>query len=133
MKFDISAVSRSAVTTAGNITRSPFALFGDRIPTAFAGIPSAEKSIIYFNTPVSFSNSAWTTPEPQFWYDKHEHSFVAIHPASVISASDANIQYLNNQLSFSYTLPSDHTQISDIMVATHRRRYIDQREYDKNN
>lgn len=132
MKFDISTVSRSAVTTTSSITGNPFAVFGDMIPSEIADNPSA-RTIVYHNTPVKFINSAWTTPAPQYWFNNHDHSFVAIHPASVLSTTDAEIQYSTSQLSFTYTLPTDdHAKIPDILAATHRRKYKDQREYDEN-
>lgn len=118
MKFDISSVSRSAVTTAANITASPFAVFGDRLPEQ-----SSERIIIYHNSPVTYINSAWVTAENQYWHNHHEHSFVAIHPASVLSTTDVNPQYSNSKLSFTYTLPSDHSKTTDILAATHRRKY----------
>lgn len=124
MKFDISAVSRSAVTTASNITGNPFALFGDRVSDK----PS-ERSVIFENIPVTFLNAVWSSPVVQYWYNNREHSFVAIHPASVLSGTDAGIQYLNSRLSFSYRLSSDHSKIKDILVATHRRKY--QKKYDE--
>ena len=124
MKFDISSVSRSAVTTAANITANPFAVFGDMIPSEIADNHSA-RTIIYHNTPVTYNEAkaAWTTPAPQYWYPKHDHSFVGVHPASALSAADANIQYSNSQLSFTYTLPTDHTKVTDILSATQRRRF----------
>lgn len=129
MKFDISTVSRAAVTTAGNITENPFAVFGYMVPSKSADIPSA-RTIIYNNTPVTYVNSAWMTEETQYWYNDHVHSFVAIHPASAVNRSDANPQY-SDALSFTYTLPSDITQTTDILAATHRRQYNDLRKYDE--
>lgn len=122
MKFDISSVSRSAVTTASNITEKPFAIFGDVTPSQNDG-DNSTPTIIYNNTPVTYVNSAWTTPGTRYWYQYHEHSFVAIHPASVLSTADADIKYTNSQLSFTYTVPSDYRQASDILFATHRRKY----------
>lgn len=129
MKFDISTVSRSAVTTVDNITASPFALYGDKIPAAAADDPSV-RTVIYENTPVTYIKSAWLTPAPQYWYNHHLHSFVTIHPASVLSATDAAPRYSNSQLSYSYTLPSDLSKTVDILAATHRRLYADERELD---
>lgn len=129
MKFDIYSLSRS-VTTISTITENPFAIFGDMIPKESADDPST-RTVVYENTPVKFINSAWTTPDPQYWYHNHLHSFVAVHPASLFTMADATTQYLNSQLSFSYTLPSDYKLTTDILAATHRRHYIDDREYDK--
>lgn len=130
MKFDISSVSRSKVTTASNITESPFTVFGNMVPSQLASDPSA-RTTIYNNTPVTFFNSSWTAEETHYWFYDHEHSFVAVHPASAIVKNGANLQY-SDALSFSYTLPTDLTQTSDILAATHRRKYIDRREYDEN-
>ncbi|MDE6394459.1 MAG: fimbrillin family protein, partial [Duncaniella sp.] len=98
-------------------------------PTLAADDPSV-RTVIYDNTPVTYINSAWSTPAPQYWYNHHLHSFVTIHPASVLSAGDATPRFSNSQLSFSYTLPSDLSKTADILAATHRRLYADEREYD---
>lgn len=131
MRFGIYTVSRATVTTGGTITRSPFALFGDRIPTPFAENTDSERAIVYHNTQVTYNNSVWTTPLTQYWYHLHEHSFVALHPASVLNSTDVNFKYNNNELSFIYSLPADYKQTNDILAATHRRQYIDRRELDK--
>lgn len=128
MKFDISTVSRSAVTTADNITASPFAVFGDMSPEG-----TSDRIIIYNNSPVTYINSAWATAETQYWFNHHEHSFVAIHPASVLSTSDVNPQYSNSKLSFTYTLPSDPAKTADILTATHRRKYNNDVELNRAN
>lgn len=129
MKFDISAISRST-TTLSNITDQPFAIFGEMIPTQLAGDLSNRRTV-YYNKPVMFLNSAWTTANPQYWNNGHDYSFVAIHPSAVLADKSVEIQYSTSRLSFTYTLPSDYTTVPDILAATHRRRYVDQRDFDE--
>lgn len=125
MIFDISTDSRAAVTTASNITGKPFAIFGDVVLRSQPGVYQPAPLTIFDNTPVTYVNSAWTTPSTTYWFPEREHSFVAIHPASVVDGnSGANHSYTGSNLQFTYTLPSDHNQIADILAATHRRQYI---------
>lgn len=131
MKFDIYSLTSRSVTNISNITEKPFAIFGDMIPSESADNPSA-RTVVYNNIPITYINSAWTAPVRQYWFNNHIHSFVAVHPASIFAESSAATDYQNSRLSFTYTLPSDHKQTTDILSATHRRMYIDNREFDSN-
>ena len=118
--------SRANITTNTSIKNTPFVVYGDMVPTASAS--TATPTVIFPGTPVTFStaDNAWQYDTPQYWFPNHTHSFVALHPASAVT----DAQYLNNTLSFSYTLPAyseenptAYRSTPDILVATHRRNY----------
>lgn len=127
MTFDISTASRSTVTTPANIIEQPFAIFADMVLSNLTGDPSAI-SVVYFDSPVSYTANCWIPASTQYWYTDHEHSFVAVHPRAALQTA-SGLQYSNSRLSFTYTLPSDPTQTPDLLAATHRRLYTDQRVY----
>lgn len=117
LQFGVSEVTRASATDASNITVSPFIVFGDMHPTSS---PSFLTSILD-GTVVSHVDGSWVYSGTQYWFPDHEHSFVAVHPASVITGG--NYQYSDSRLSFSYDYPQDFRQAADILVATHRRIY----------
>lgn len=122
VSFDVQSLTRSSLTTSDNITAKSFAVFGDMIHQDLASENS--KRILVFNgAKVEYKNNGWTIGEKQYWFPFHEHSFVAIHPASVLSETGANTNYENSQLSFTYTLPENPDDATDILMATHRRQY----------
>lgn len=131
MKFGISDLTRAS-TSLSNITEKPFALFGDMIPSMISNKPS-EKTITFNNTSVEYNGSRWISSSVQYWANYNEHSFVAIHPLSTLSSTgaDAEIDYSDSRLSFTYSIPTNFKETSDILAATHRRKYIDQREFDE--
>ena len=118
MKFAPGNVSRS--TDASNIKDNPFVVFCDR-KREEDQLPL----VLMNNVPVTYNSTTggWEYSNPQFWFPDNEHSFVAIHPASVVYVPDADVRYVSSQLTFTYTLPSDYRQTADILAATHRRRY----------
>lgn len=129
MSFEVmtDADSRASVTTNTNLTKKPFILFGDVIRT---GVLHQGLQEIFKGDMVSYNGSKWVYGTPIYWLMSQEHSFVAIHPA--ISSSMTNVQYSNSKVSFDYTIPTntvegklyiDNNAISDIIVATHRRKY----------
>lgn len=122
MKFSATIPTRVVSTTESSITDAPFAIFGDMIPSLIADKPSA-RTIIFNNEQVTYIGSEWSTVTTQYWYPGHLHSFVAIHPASVLSSDDAVHQYIGSQLSFRYIPPSGYKQLSDVLVATHCRNF----------
>lgn len=119
MVFTIGNVSRTSVTDQSNITQSPFAVYGDMILKENS--KSHPLSIILNGTTVTYSDGAWNYPSTQYWMPKHEHSFVAVHPAGATALSD--LQYQNSQLTFTYNQPSNYQEASDLLTATHRRYY----------
>ena len=119
--------SRANITTNTSIKNTPFVVYGDMVPTASAS--TATPTVIFPGTPVTFStaDNAWQYDTPQYWFPNHTHSFVALHPATVVPDEAS---YSNNTLSFSYTLPAyseenptAYRSTPDILVATHRRNY----------
>ncbi len=117
MTFAVGDVSRASTTDASTITKSPFAVFGDMHPE-----DGSLLTVTHDGTLVSYTDGAWSYSGTQYWFPKHEHSFVAVHPASVITGP-GTYQYNNSQLSFTYNYPSDFRQAADILLATHRRWY----------
>lgn len=124
MKFEISGVSRSTVTTASNITGNPFVVFGDIVNLPSTENPYPSPFVILDATEIAYVNSAWTIPSTIYWFPAREHSFVAVHPSSVVSGTPYDTHsYEDSRLSFTYTLPADYKLVPDILVATHRRLY----------
>ncbi|MDE6338500.1 MAG: fimbrillin family protein [Muribaculaceae bacterium] len=127
MSFAVSNLTRASETTSFN----KFVLFGDM---KFPVDNNTDPSTIFNKTEVEYKNNIWSYEGRQYWFPKHEHSFVAVAPASVLETEN-NLQYLNSQLSFTYIIPttdgmpSENSNVADILVATHRRLY---NENDKN-
>lgn len=115
------AGGKARSSESDNLKLSPFRVFGDLRHSG----NNASVNIIT-NMPVVYNptTDAWETEETYYWFPFFEHSFVAICPASLLQKADADIQYQKSQLQFSYTLPSDYTQTTDILAATHRRKYV---------
>ncbi len=116
MRFAVSDVTRASLTDGSNITKAPFAVFGDM---QLHG--SSLLTVIHNGTVVRYDGREWTYSDTQYWFPQHEHSFVAIQPADSRWASD--FEYLNNNLNFTYTQPSDYKLASDLLIAVHRRDY----------
>lgn len=117
--FDISSITRSTQTTNDNITEKSFTVYADKKFNQESS--SIAPSIVMDGTEVRYSGSSWTYTGTQYWLNDHTHSFVALHPYS-----DNGISYKtfsNSRLSFTYTLPSDYKNTTDILAATHRRKY----------
>ena len=119
--FATSGVSRASATPPFD----RFAVYGDM---KFPVDDSTAPLIVFDATEVEYKNGNWTYTGVQYWYPKHEHSFVAVSPVSVVGP-DANPQYSDSRLSFKYTIPTiggvveNRDDVSDIFVATHRRIY----------
>ncbi len=119
MVFRIDNVSRSHVTDQSNITQSPFAVYGDMILKE--NTTTHPVTVILNGTTVTYTDGSWTYPSTQYWMPKHEHSFVAIHPAGATNLSVP--RYQNNQLTFTYKQPANYNEACDLLSATHRRYY----------
>lgn len=111
------AVAHSSLSTEG----SSFVIYGD-----MKYMNSDHLINVFDGNAVTYSNGKWTYKNTQYWFPKHEHSFVAAYPAEAKGRSDA--EYADSRLSFTYTLPEAYGEASDLMVATHRRQY----QYDEN-
>lgn len=118
MTFSVSDLTRASVAT--DIKK--FAIYGDM---KFA---SKSPSVLFNKTEVVYTNGEWSYDGVQYWYNHHEHSFVAISPVSVLEAEGAPT-YADSKLSFSYAIPapggilSRNEDVADILVSTHRRHY----------
>lgn len=112
VQFAVSSETRTSVTTSSNIQNAPFVVYGDM------KFPENTPPIVVFNdTEVRYKDNRWTYGATQYWFPKHEHSFVALHPAGAVTSS-----YSNSTLSLTYTLPDNFRDTHDLMVATHRRK-----------
>ena len=126
--FDISSLTRSTVTTADNVKGNSFLVYGDMkyIPITDDSESASETIDVFLNaTEVRYDNttSKWTYSDQKYWIPNAEHSFVAVHPYSAVN--NITTKYLNNTLSFTYTLPDNFESTPDMVVATHRRMYQD--------
>lgn len=123
LSFNVSGVSRADESVPFN----RFVVYGDiKSPAS-----EASNTIILFNkTKVEYSDGSWGYEGQQYWIPRHEHSFVAVTPESVLSSGN-NPLYLSSQLSFEYAIPladgnlSATGDVADILAATHRRYYED--------
>lgn len=115
--FAVGDVSRATSTDISTMTEAPFAVFSDMYSPTFSSL-----TVIHDCTPVNYVKGSWQYTGTQYWFPQHEHSFVAVHPASVVAAA-GNPQYNNSRLSFSYTYPQDYRSATDILVSTYRRYY----------
>lgn len=121
VSFAVKEETRASVTT----TIDRFAVFGDmKTP----GEDSSSPSLVFDQTEVEKTDNGWVYQGTKYWYPDHEHSFVAIHPLSVL-ADENDPQYADSKLTFSYTLPIsgdnlvNDKEVDDIIAATHRRLY----------
>ncbi len=120
MEFDVAPLSRANSTTSQSLYQKPFTVFSDwkRDVVIHDG---------FFNERVVYKESAggWTHTNTQYWWPDFEHSFVAVHPFDEDGTLYHNQQYSNHILSFDVRMPDDYAQATDILVATHRRNFID--------
>ncbi|MDE6647184.1 MAG: fimbrillin family protein [Prevotella sp.] len=114
LKFDLQGISRASVTNNDNFKLQSFKVFGDMKSSSSPG------NIVVFNgdeVKYNSSTNGWEYSNTQYWFPNYEYSFVAVHPATLLSTP----QYSDSRLSFTYTLPSDNNNATDILIATHRR------------
>lgn len=127
MSFDVSNSTRASVTSSFN----KFAVYGDM---KFFSDNNVVNPIILFNkTEVEYIDNSWTYKgATQYWLPRHEHTFVAISPLSVLETGTP--LYSNSRLSFIYSIPTTegkllkNNDVTDIIAATHRRLFNDNDE-----
>lgn len=125
LTFTVAELSRASVTTGINTPGSKFAVYGD-IKVSEAS--NADPTIIFNKTEVEYVGNTWSYDNTQYWFPKHDHSFVAIFPVSIVSPEN-DPQYSGSELSFTYTIPASSeneiakNDVVDILGATHRRYY----------
>lgn len=120
MTFEVGNLTRTSATTNSNLKERPFQLFGDMNRTGeyYPGL----KELFNAQT-VKFENNKWDYGTPLYWLMGQEHSFVAVHPHSDFIPGMSDLTYSNSKVSFTYTIPTDEYNATDILVATHRRKY----------
>lgn len=127
VEFDVSSDTRASVTTTSDINSegSRFVVFGDLKPR---DTDMKDPLVFMNNTIVEYRNGNWNYEGIHYWAPYFEHSFIAIHPASVVEVSDH--AYSGSRLSFNYEIPTAEgnsvkkDDITDIISATHRRLYV---------
>lgn len=124
MEFSVGAEVRS-MSDADNLRLSPFSVFSD----IYNSTVSAPMTVMV-NVPLTYNqeDSRWQYSGQYYWFPAFEHSFVAVSPAAVVNAPEAATSYADSRLTFTYTLPSDRSQIIDLAAATHRRKYANTQE-----
>lgn len=116
MTFVVSELSRASVTTDLKYDGAKFAIYGDM------KLNDNPRTVIFDNTLIRYSSGNWVYDEIQYWFPKHEHSFVAMHPViDDIVEGISDMRYSDSRLSFSYALPGNYKSATDLIVATHRR------------
>ncbi len=130
LSFTTCGASRASVMSDINTKGARFAVCGDMIE-AGPGNSDRKRIVIFSNTEVEYDGSKWSYGETRYWFPGHEYSFVAIHPATLISGDGGDSQYSNSTLSFRYRIPTSdgelikREELADIIAATHRRKYND--------
>ncbi|MDE7349936.1 MAG: fimbrillin family protein [Muribaculaceae bacterium] len=114
-----SSTRGAAVTTRDNIYNNTFAVFGDM--TSLDSSYDVKNLVIFNGDEVKHDGTQWAYSNPRYWFTNYEYSFVALYPKTFTGLA-ADLSYENNRLAFSYTLPSDYTQATDILIAGHRRK-----------
>lgn len=112
--------TRASVTTTDNIKNPniPFAVYGDMT------LESSTDQIVLFNgDDVNYdaAKNVWAYSNLRYWLLDREYSFVALYPKT-FDGLGSDLKYESNRLAFTYTLPSDYTRATDILIAGHRRQ-----------
>lgn len=115
LAFDVADLSRADAMTNISFSDSKFAVYGD-----MKFMENYAHTIIFDKTIVTYRNGKWGYSDTQYWFPRHEHSFVAVYPVDAAGMSDT--KYSDSELSFTYTLPDNFESANDLMVATHRRK-----------
>lgn len=122
IRFEVENSTRASVTYDSNINNS-FMVFGEMY-TPDGHVTMFDKDEVKHD-----ENGNWDYFTPQYWLMGEEHSFAAIHPYKVDGMSDINYSAEDSKVSFTYTLPKnndgtlDYKDATDIIIATHRRKY----------
>ena len=116
--------TRAGVTTTANLTAKPFTVYGDM---SLAG-GEGDLTVLMNGSQATYNTSEkkWNYGTTLYWFPNHVHSFVALHPIEAINSTRTvtDVKYDDGRLSFNYTHPSDYKKASDLLVATHRRQYV---------
>lgn len=118
MEFLTAEMSRATSMSDLNYEGSEFYLYGKM------EFLRHDPTIIFNKTGVRYTAGRWRYDNTQYWFPKHEFSFIAIHPVGATGMSDP--EYNGSQISFTHTVPNNFAHANDLMVATHRRLYEEQ-------
>lgn len=110
MVFDVVDGSRASAISSFN----EFILYGDM------KFMDHEPTVVFDKTNVEYKGGKWSYANAQYWFPKHEHSFIAMNPVDATGIS--GMGYSGSQLSFTYTIPENFESAHDLMMATHRRK-----------
>ena len=113
--------SRAAESTTANLTSKPFALYGN------VCLANDESDIteLMNGRQATYSSGKWNYGTTIYWFPNHIHTFLALHPIEAVNNTRTvtDVKYDNSRLSFKYTHPANYKNASDLLIATHRRRY----------
>lgn len=115
LTLSVGELSRSSITTDINTPNSRFAIYGNM------KFKDYDPTLIFDKTIVTYNDNRWSYGATQYWFPQHVYSFVAMYPVDPTGISGT--EYSDNRLSFNYTVPDNYKSASDLLVATHRRRY----------
>ncbi len=123
VQFDNEALSRATLTTSGNLTDRPFAVYAglqslNNLSDEYNGVTICDGTVVSYDA----SAKEWTYDDPRYWFPQAQYSFVAIHPAN--SRYVKNPKFYKDNFSFTYSQPSDYSA-DDLLMAAHRRNYLD--------
>lgn len=123
LSFNIYPLSRGSVATS----ISQFLVYGDMKPMTDA---NSTPTVLFNKTLVEYIGDRWCYDGTQYWFPGQEHSFVALCPVGIFGTANEP-QYQNSKLSFEYSISapggilSSTGDLADILVATHRRVYLE--------
>ncbi len=121
LRFLATADTRAAIANSTTIKDTPFEVYGEFVSTSD---PTSSRKQLFDATTVTYTDGAWSYANPEYWMPGNTYSFLALHPAgNVEGITDKDYDLDSQQLSFTYTLPSDYTRTTDLLAATHRRQY----------
>lgn len=127
MQFDIVG-SRATAWSDIAFDGSKFAVYGNM---RFKDNGPEASRILFDNTVVTYNKGEgkiegeWRYANPQYWFPLFEYAFVALYPAGAAGMADTEYSNSDSRLSFTYNLPVNYADGSDLMVAAHRRMYED--------
>lgn len=113
MEFTASQSGGSrALTTAVNLTKQPFAVWGECINTL---LPT-DYHKVFDATEVAFSteNNAWGYADTQYWLPGFTYSFAALHPAG---AEGAKATFEKGAMTLDYTISTEAEKRVDLLHA----------------
>ena len=114
--------TRAAVSTTSNLTSKPFAVYGDVCLANGEG----DLTVLMNGRQATYTSGKWNYGTTIYWFPNHIHSFMALHPIEAINNTRTvtNVEYKDGGLSLNYTHPDNYKNASDLLVATHRRHYV---------